>query len=109
LRLFNATNYNKTAQYTISIALVLLTAISCYLGDSFIGYKAVALLLLMVVSVLAMLFDILPVLVAAVLSAFYLAYQQYRGFVDVSLVFFYCFSQCCFEIQDSQRGKESKR
>jgi two-component system sensor histidine kinase KdpD len=41
----------------------------CFFSTSIIGYKIVALILLMTVSLLAMLFDILPVLIAAILSA----------------------------------------
>lgn len=69
LNLINTRKFSLLHQYFISIALVLLTAIACYLGSQFIGYKTVALLLLVTVSVIAMLFDILPVLSAAVLSA----------------------------------------
>jgi len=53
----------------ISIFLVLLNASICFLFKAIIGYKVVALILLMSVSILAMLFDIWPVLTAAVLSA----------------------------------------
>lgn len=42
---------------------------ACYWGSQFIGYRTVALILLVTVSIVAMLFDILPVLSAAVLSA----------------------------------------
>lgn len=49
--------------------LVLLIATACYFSINYIGNKVVALLLLMIVSLLAMLFDILPVLVASALSA----------------------------------------
>lgn len=56
-------------QYLISIGLVVLVSSLCFAAAAFIGYKMVALILLMVVSVSAMLFDILPVLSAAVLSA----------------------------------------
>ncbi len=49
--------------------MVLLVSAVCFLFADIIGYRVVALLLLMVVSVVAMLFDILPVLLAAVLSA----------------------------------------
>ncbi|MFA9215329.1 MAG: DUF4118 domain-containing protein, partial [Candidatus Methylacidiphilales bacterium] len=51
------------------MSVVLLTSIACFFSLYFIGYKTVALILLMTVSVLAMLFDILPVLIAAILSA----------------------------------------
>lgn len=59
----------KFYQYLISLILIAVTAIVCYISLDFIGYKVVALILLLAVSVLAMLFDILPVLVTAVLSA----------------------------------------
>jgi len=49
--------------------LVLLISTACYFSIDYIGNKVVALLLLMTVSLLAMLFDILPVLVASALSA----------------------------------------
>ena len=49
--------------------MVLLTSIACYFSSRFIGYETVALLLLVTVSIIAMLFDILPVLCAAALSA----------------------------------------
>ncbi len=61
--------YGTANQYLISLALITLTAATCYFTVGFIGYRVVALLLLFVVSVLAMLFDILPVLATAVLSA----------------------------------------
>lgn len=53
----------------ICIAWVFLVALVCYFSTDLIGYKIVALLLLMAVSIAAMLFDILPVLLAALLSA----------------------------------------
>jgi two-component system sensor histidine kinase KdpD len=69
LRIINPRKLNSTAQYIICIGLVLLVAIACYFFSDFIAYKTVALLLLMAVSVAAMLFDILPVLCAAAVSA----------------------------------------
>lgn len=56
-------------QYLISIGMVLLVSAICYLFAGIIGYRVVALILLMTVSIIAMLFDILPVLTAALLSA----------------------------------------
>jgi two-component system sensor histidine kinase KdpD len=50
--------------------MVILTALFCYFIVDFIGYRAVALILLLVVSVNAILFDIFPVLLSAILSAF---------------------------------------
>lgn len=69
MNLINTRKLSLINQYIICIALVLFTAIACYLGSSFIGYRTVALILLVTVSIIAMLFDILPVLIAAVLSA----------------------------------------
>lgn len=47
----------------------MLTAFLCYFSVDFIGYRAVALILLLVVSVNAILFDIFPVMLSALLSA----------------------------------------
>lgn len=62
--------FNTFTQCLISIACVFVIAATCYYSTIFLGYKTVALLLLMTVSVSAMLFDILPVLLSAALSAF---------------------------------------
>ena len=56
-------------QYIISILFIIFVASTTYLVKDWIGYRVVALLLLFAVSVLAMLFDIFPVLLASVLSA----------------------------------------
>lgn len=69
MNLLYTRKYSLQNQYLISIVLVLLTSVACFLGYQFIGYKTVALLLLVTVSIVAMLFDILPVLSAAFLSA----------------------------------------
>jgi two-component system sensor histidine kinase KdpD len=49
--------------------LVLLVAAISFIFSNLLGYKVVALLLLMTVSIIAMLFEIAPVLVAALLSS----------------------------------------
>lgn len=69
MNLFRIRKYSISSQYLISISLVVLTAVASYFSVELIGYKTVALLLLMVVSLTAMLFDIIPVLLAALLSA----------------------------------------
>jgi len=56
-------------QYLISLALIAFISITCFATSHFIGYKVVALLLLLAVSLLAMVFDIVPVLTMALLSA----------------------------------------
>lgn len=58
-----------TNQFIVCIGLVLISAFLCYLGTPIIGYKTVAMILLMTVSFVAMFFDILPVLFAAILSS----------------------------------------
>jgi two-component system sensor histidine kinase KdpD len=56
-------------QYPVSILTILGVALLCFLLNDFIGYQAVALVLLLAVSLLALVFDIWPVLIAAILSA----------------------------------------
>ena len=60
---------NKTKQYLFSLLLVFFIAAACYLFASIIGYRVIAFILLLVVSLLAMFFDILPVVFAATISA----------------------------------------
>ncbi len=62
--------FSKLFQYAISLLLITVISFACFTATGFIGYKVVALLLLVAVSLLAMVFDIMPVLLAAVLSAF---------------------------------------
>jgi len=69
LNLFRTRKYNTTNQYLISISLIILTSVVSYFSVEYIGYRVVALILLLVVSLLAMLFDIFPVLVTALLSS----------------------------------------
>lgn len=61
--------FNITSQYLISISLITLISIVCFISVDLIGYRVVALVLLLGVSILAMLFDIFPVLLTALLSA----------------------------------------
>jgi two-component system sensor histidine kinase KdpD len=56
-------------QYLTSTVLVLVVATICFFASGFLGYRVVALILLMTTSIIAMLFDIFPVLTAAVLSS----------------------------------------
>ena len=63
------TKLNRSLQILISFILVTLVSAVCYLCSSWLDYKIVALLLLLTVSLVAIVFDILPVLLAATLSA----------------------------------------
>lgn len=63
---------NKTSkgkQYLYSLLLVGLVSGVCFAFSSYIGHRVVALILLLTVSLIAISFDILPVLIAAALSA----------------------------------------
>lgn len=62
-------NYSVQLQLLWSLSLVFGVSLICFLSKELIGYRIVAMVLILVVSLLAMLFDIIPVLVAAVLSA----------------------------------------
>ena len=56
-------------QFLISTGLVLLLATACYGFSDYLGYRVVAFILLLTVSLVAIVFDIMPVLLAALLSA----------------------------------------
>lgn len=69
LKPFNSRTYPLIQQYIISIVLVLGVSTICFYSTPYLGYRLVALILLTTTSFIAMIFEILPVLVAAVLSA----------------------------------------
>lgn len=57
-------------QYLYSTIIVIVISLLCFGLSEFIGYRVVAFILLLTVSLLAVTFDILPVLLSAALSAF---------------------------------------
>jgi two-component system sensor histidine kinase KdpD len=61
---------NSKAQYTISFLMVLVASLVCYSVSPYLGYRVIAFILLLTVSLIAISFDILPVLVSAAVSAF---------------------------------------
>lgn len=69
MKLYQTRAYRPLSQYAISICMVLLVSLIAFAFNDLIGYKVVALILLMTVSVIAMLFEIFPVLLAALLSS----------------------------------------
>lgn len=70
MKIFSIRNQVPTTyQFLISVLLVLLVTSCCFFFQTYIGYRIVALILLMTVSLIAMLFDIFPVLLSSVLSA----------------------------------------
>jgi two-component system, OmpR family, sensor histidine kinase KdpD len=60
----------KGRQYLYSVIIIILISLLCFGLSEFIGYRVVAFILLLTVSLLAVMFDILPVLLSAALSAF---------------------------------------
>jgi two-component system sensor histidine kinase KdpD len=62
--------HSKSKQYLLSVTVIVLVSAICFGLSGFLGYRVVALILLFTVSLLAITFDILPVLLAAALSAF---------------------------------------
>lgn len=59
----------KSRQYIYSISIIIIVASICFLLSGFMGYRVAALVLLLTVSLLAVIFNIFPVLLAALLSA----------------------------------------
>lgn len=66
---FNINKIKKSHQYLLSVLVVIAVAAICYAFSSLMGYRVVAYILLITVSLVAMVCDILPVLLAAILSA----------------------------------------
>src|SRR5215204_1386527 len=62
--------HGKNKQYLFSITIIVFVSSICFGLSGLVGYRVVALILLFTVSLLAITFDILPVLLAAALSAF---------------------------------------
>lgn len=60
----------KQKQYLLSVGLVLVVSAICYGISPWLSYRVIAFILLLAVSLIAISFDILPVLVSATLSAF---------------------------------------
>lgn len=67
--LLSTRKFSKRKQYLLSTMFVALTATVCFLVVPVIGYRTVSLILLLVVSFNAVLFDVFPVLLSALLSA----------------------------------------
>src|SRR5215218_7477746 len=61
---------NSEKQYLYSVITVVLASAICFGLSGFLGYRVIAFILLVTVSLLAISFDIFPVLLSAALSAF---------------------------------------
>jgi len=88
LKHFIFNNTPKGKQYVVVTAIVLLVSAVCFFLSGFIGYRVTAFVLLVTVSVIASLFDILPVLLAAFLSAliwnFFFIPPRFTFHIDLS-------------------------
>lgn len=60
---------SKSSQLIISLSAVCILSALCFFLRNYIDYKIVAFILLLTVSIVAVLFDILPVFITAVISA----------------------------------------
>ncbi|MFA6262043.1 MAG: ATP-binding protein [Bacteroidia bacterium] len=69
MNFLNTRKYSAKAQIFICVSLTILISVLCFVSASLLGYRVVALLLLFSVSILAVLFEIIPVLISALLSA----------------------------------------
>lgn len=69
MELFKAIKNNRPLQYLISFGSVIIIASIAHFSVDLTGYRVVALILLLAVSILAMVFDIWPVLATAIFSA----------------------------------------
>ncbi|MBA3827640.1 MAG: DUF4118 domain-containing protein [Taibaiella sp.] len=65
----NIKKVKKGYQYLLSVLVICIVSSVCYAFASLTGYRVVAYILLITVSLIAVVFDIFPVLLAAVLSA----------------------------------------
>lgn len=69
MAIFISDKTSKTKQYFFVSVLVLLVSALCFLFSDILGYRVTAFVLLVTVSIIAMLFDIVPVMLSAMLSA----------------------------------------
>lgn len=124
MKLPETRKYKQSNQHLFSVGFVLLVSAACFFIADLSGYRVVALILMVTVSLLAMLFDILPVLIAAILSAliwnFFFIPPLYTFHIDTAedaLMFFLYFiialvnTVLTFKIRDAEkkaRDKEEK-
>ncbi len=69
MKRFNFSNPDLRIQFFVSISVTLLVSTGCYFISDYIGYRVVALLLMVTVSITAIFYDIKPVATVAILSA----------------------------------------
>lgn len=96
-------------QYLFSFLLTIGISACCFYFSAVLDYRITALLLLMTVSLLAILFEILPVLVMALLSGLilnfflysahiYFSHYKRRGYIIVFYLFISGLIECLFYV-----------
>src|SRR5574337_1924256 len=70
MKVFLLSKLSRDKQYIYCLVTVSVVSAVCFGLSAALGYRVVALILLFTVSLLAISFDILPVLISAALSAF---------------------------------------
>lgn len=78
-------------QCFFSIVLVFIVSTICFFLSKYIDYRITALILLMTVSLIAMLFDILPVLLTAILSGLILNFFFIQPLFILQIQKIYCY------------------
>lgn len=87
----------RTKQYVFSITLIVFLSAICFLFRDYIHYYVVALIFLVTISILAIVYDIIPVLISALLSGFVLNFffinpvlhYKIHNFENILLFFIY--------------------
>lgn len=87
----------RTKQYVFSITLIGFISAICFLFKGYIHYYIVALIFLVAISILAIVYDIIPVLISAILSGFVLNFffinpilhYKIHSFENILLFFIY--------------------
>lgn len=69
MEIFENIRKNIPQQYLLGFGLISIISFTCYLSMDFISYHSVALILLLAVSLMAMLFEVVPIMVIAIGSA----------------------------------------
>lgn len=88
MAVFFTRQVSKQNQYIISLLLVMFVSVICYGVSPYLGYRVIAFILLLTVSLIAISFDIFPVLVSATISAciwdFYFIPPRFTFHVDTT-------------------------
>lgn len=110
-------SYNLKSQLFLSVFLVLIVSCICFFSNKVLAYNTVALILLMTLSLLGMLFDILPILIASCISAAIWNYFfippiftfHIKNTQDVLMFFLYFFIAMLHAVLSFQIRKAEKR